>query len=259
MSSPNKIRIKNPYRPAQWMSRLHPHDIGEPTHISLKKKPRISPDMKQPPPKKDIKVEPSTKPDNGSFDNAIDLTDNEIIVLPLPVTPLNILKMQNPVFFTYNPYGYPKRCTLPVGCCYSCRCPEAYCAERVFGEMCLKQAEYEVYTVQGMSKIHPRNVDELRILFETIYTAAVKHKMMWNNIALPAAFRGKHIVGVPRCVKNNSLRRFVLNYRYECKTDEESPVSSPTIYIDGEGYDTNSTSTSCDGNHHAKYRKHFSM
>ena len=167
--------------------------------------------------------------------------------------------MQNPVFFAYNPYGYPKKSTLPVGCCYSCRCPEAYCAERVFGEMCLKQAEHEVYTVQGMAKIHPRDVDELRILFETIYTAAVKHKMMWNNIDPPVAFRGSHIIGVPRCVKNNSLRRFVLNYRYECKTDEESPVSSPTIYIDGEGYDTSNSTSTCDGNHQAKYRKHFSM
>ena len=258
MSSSKKIRIKNPYsRTAPWLGRLHPHEIGEPNHISLKKKPRITPERK-PPPNKDIKLEPGTKPENhGSFDNAIDLAGTELHILPLPVTPLDVLKMQNPVFFTYNPYGYPKNHTLPVGCCYSCRCPEVYCAERIFGEMCLKQAEYEVYHVQGMAKIDPGDVDELRIVFETIYTAAVKHKMMWNNIDIPAAFRDNHIVTVPGCIKKKSLRRFVLNYRYENKTDEESPVSSPIIYIDGEGYDM--STSKCDGNHTAKYRKHFSM
>lgn len=250
MSSKKKGTITNPYKSTGWLKRLDPHDIGEPTHKTLKKKPRVTPQKKKTP-TKEIKLEPGIKSNKGSIHDAIDLTGTDELILPLPVPPLAVLKIQNPVFFSYNPYGYPRNTTLPVGCCLSCRCPEAYCAERVFGEMVLKQAEYEVYVIQGMAKINPHDVDELRTLFETIYTDAVKHKMMWNNINLPVEFRTNHIISVPNCIKNKSLRRFVLNYRYECKTDEESSVSSP-ITIDEDDSFYSSTKKE------KPIRKHFS-
>ena len=256
-ASKKDVIIKNPYRTgAPWLDKLRPHEIGEPTK---KRKPKVSPDKFARFVK--VKTEPGTKEARGSVpSNAIDLTGadkkNALIILPLPVTPLCILKTQNPVFFGYNPNGYPKAKELPVGCCHCCRCPSVYCAELVFGEMCLKQAEYQVYTIHGMSRIHPSDIDELRIVFETIYTAAVKHKMMWNNIELCSEFHDNHIITVPGCIKRKSLRQFIKNYRYECKSDDDRVVSSPTLDVEEEGHETIPDRK---GNNTRNYHKHFSM
>ena len=144
-----------------------------------------------------------------------------IPILPMPVTPLDVMKMQNSVFFSYDPSGYPLKKILPIGYCSLCRCPDAYCVDKVFGEMCIKQCEYEVYNIQGMSYIDPRDTDKLQIVFEDVYTGVVKHKMMWNNIDMNSNFHVNVLINLPRCIKRKSYRQFERSYKYECEADKE--------------------------------------
>ena len=68
-------------------------------------------------------------------DGVIDLTDLKEEDL-LPGTPLDLIKSQHSLFYLYNPRGFNKRRFLPPGYCVYCRCPENYCADKVFGEIC---------------------------------------------------------------------------------------------------------------------------
>ena len=238
---------------APWLSKNDFLELGNPTHTSKKIK-KVSPDTK-----KRRTMYKVIKKEKGEPER-VDLTtidDNDFgegtPILRMPVTPLDVMKMQNSVFFCYDPSGYPEHKVLPVGYCSMCRCPDAYCADKVFGEMCIKQCEYEVYQIQGMASIDPRDTDKLLVVFEEVYTGVVKHKMMWNNIDMNSDFHVNHLIGLPRCIKRKSYRQFVRSYKYECAADKEM-IFHPSLTLD-EDYDFMKDREDTK----PTYRSHFSL
>ena len=101
--------------------------------------------------------------------------------------------------------------------------------------MCIKQCEYEVYKIQGMSSIDPRDTDKLQIAFEEVYTGVVKHKRMWNNIDMNLNFHVNCLIYLPRCIRRKSYRQFVCSYKYECEADKEM-IFHPSLTLN-EDYD----------------------
>ena len=123
-------------------------------------------------------------------------------------TPLNLIRKENHLYFSYDPRGYKTEITLPEGYCQHCRCPDEYCAEIVFGTMSYNRAETMVYT--------PGNHDtedqkQMKQIFDNAYSDCVMDKLRWNGFDLnhkdaDASWRG---LRVPKCVKRNSMKKFL--------------------------------------------------
>jgi hypothetical protein len=243
-----------------WMSKNEFLGLGTNNHTSRRTVKQVSPDAARKP----TSVFKAIKKEKGEPER-VDLTniddddfggEEKIPILKMPVTPIDVMVMQNHCFFNYDPSGYPVKKVLPVGYCSMCRCPDAYCAQKVFGEMCIRQSEYEVYVIQGMSAIDPRDTDRLQVVFEKVYTGAVKHKMMWNNIKMNKNFHANCLIDLPRCIKRKSFRQFVRSYKYECEADQQKIIHSSLTTLDP---DYEIMKEMEDTKKPSKYHSHFTM
>ena len=128
----------------------------------------------------------------------VDLTQDE--------TELASIKQQHPLFFTYDPTGVdPSKMHTSIEYCRSCKCPEVYCCNTIFGPMCHKDVE-RLVCKNGFEDYEDET--ELKSCFKCIYTDLVKCKMLMNNVSLHGINDYKYMA-LPKCVKRGYLKKLI--------------------------------------------------
>ena len=158
---------------------------------------------KHPPSRKEKEPEPFV----------IDLTNDHARYVP----DYACIRSANDLFFSYDPRGYNVLVSpLPSDFCTACRCPSLYCADIVFGPMCYTYVENMIYK-EGMDKY---GKDDVRELFNRVYTDAVQSKMMWNNISFHG-FNYNKFMKVPVCLKRGNVKKLITAIVLEQERQQE--------------------------------------
>ena len=154
----------------------------------------------------------TTSEKESSDEEVIDLTSTTESL------PLSLIKKYNSLFFTYDPRGYDVTLSIiPHDYCSACRCPEVYCANKVFGAMVYKETE-DLIEEEGKDNFDP---SEIKYRFRQYYTHAVHSKMRWNGISFED-YNTSIFIRVPSCMKRGYLRKLIhdINLENERKADD---------------------------------------
>ena len=147
---------------------------------------------------------------------------------PYPPTPLplHIIKQYHPLFFTYDPRGVKKGTPLPIGHCKYCRCPTIYCSDMILGKITADHTQFLLCRNEG-ENLKDDSTEGLKYTFRECFSEAVMSKMRTNGIFFPFGFKLDTVYRLPLCVKNGSLRRFLIMLE-EDKENEENNVYDMT-------------------------------
>ena len=135
------------------------------------------------------------------------------------------------LFYTYNPKGFSEKKRLPVGFCQHCRCPENYCCEVVFGEICEVHA-YQIMYENG--SLSDSDTSDMKFYFNKAFTIAVQNKMRINKIKFPLGSTSLDVYKTPECMNRRSVRRYIRQFRRDKKQDGEYPAWSDLDMKEGE-------------------------
>ena len=149
----------------------------------------------------------TSSPDSSK--NFVDLSQDSGETLLLPGAPFNWLRKRHELFWTFDPRGHEKRKALDCRYCEHCRCPEHYCAQVMYGDVCTNHVEYLIVELGGGASLSELYIRET---FKQTYTQLVQCKMMENGVSFPGGFQFKESMDLPACLVKGSLDVMVKEY-----------------------------------------------
>ena len=171
-----------------------------------------------------IKIEPPTKKcKTGSDEPApviFDMTgldDNEDFTVGAS---LDVIRKQHSLYFSYDPRGLNAKTVLPHGYCEGCRCPDSYCADKVFGSVTYDHA-FDMLLEKG--SLEEFDKEDWVECFMDAYTKEVEHKMRWNGIPRECGHCTFSSYKVAVCVRKGHWKKFKKDLREENKKEENYP------------------------------------
>jgi hypothetical protein len=143
----------------------------------------------------------------------------EIIDLTAPPS-IESIRLNNNIYFTYDPRGLANNTTLPVGYCRHCRCPEPYCADKMFGKYCYQHMER---LVSRMGFDYYRLERDIKWDFISQYMNLLEMKLTFNNIVIRNWKLDKDME-FPLCVSQGHYKTFLEDVKlWENRDSEENP------------------------------------
>ena len=145
----------------------------------------------------------------STWSKVIDLCHETVHHPGLPGAHLSQMKVQNNVFWTYDPRGVDHSVMDDEFYCVHCHCPYHYCANRVFGEMCTTHLSYLIKQEDDERDI---TTGGMKDTFKVVYWEMVQAKMMMNKVPFPSKYDFSTDEPLPRCIKDGALRSFIREY-----------------------------------------------
>jgi hypothetical protein len=149
----------------------------------------------------------ASSPDSkGDF---IDLSHDSGEALLLPGAPFNWLRKRHELFWSYDPRGHEPKKDLDSRYCQHCRCPEHYCAQIMYGDVCTNHTRYMIVEMGGGQRLSEFFITNT---FAKTYTQLVQCKMMENGVSFPGGFQFKENMDLPACLVKGSLEELIEDY-----------------------------------------------
>ena len=148
-----------------------------------------------------------TSPDSSR--NFVDLSQDRGETLLLPGAPFNWLRKRHELFWTFDPRGHEKEKDLDCRYCEHCRCPEHYCAQVMYGDVCTNHVVYLIVELGGDATLSELYITET---FRQTYTRLVQCKMMENGVSFPGGFDFKESMDLPVCLVEGSVNALLKEY-----------------------------------------------
>jgi hypothetical protein len=140
----------------------------------------------------------------------------EIVDLTQPSS-IEMIRKENTLYFSYDPRGVENDDRLPEDYCVKCRCPNQYCAEKMFGKFLSNLMEKQIARM-GFEYYEKEN--DILWDFSTHYVNLLEMKVCFNNIALGEYRLESHTI-LPMCIKEGSYKKLLDDLMLWKHRDEE--------------------------------------
>ena len=151
----------------------------------------------------------------------------EIIDLTEPPS-IETIRNNNDLYFTYDPRGVSLS-NIPVGYCNYCRCPDPYCADKMFGRYCY---EYMERLVGRMGFKYYKLETDIKWDFLTHYKNLLEMKLTFNNI-LVGDWKLDKDMEFPKCLRVGYYAKFLSDMKlWENREDEDAQPPIIMEFVD---------------------------
>jgi hypothetical protein len=128
----------------------------------------------------------------------------EIIDLTRPSS-IETIRKENELYFSYDPRGVDNDHELPTGYCQKCRCPDVYCAEKMFGKYLYLLMEKQI---SRLGFEYYEKEKDILWDFSTHYVNLLEMKVCFNNISLGEYRLESHTI-MPMCINQGSYKKLL--------------------------------------------------